>query len=113
MNKLAIVPYWADTNGEHSSPLLSDVRIFKGFFTGCLSRHSSQWQCEYHGFNGEFEARSMKGLQVFVSTSCGLSWVAWILHFYGSECLTVLSNEKLRSVKNIMVIVAAVLQSIR
>ena len=60
MTMLTIVPYWADTNGEHSSPLLSDVRIFKGFFTGCLSRHSSQWQCEYHSHEGRFDSRSMK-----------------------------------------------------
>ena len=113
MTMLTIVPYWVDTNGENSSALLSDVRIFKGFFTGCLSRHSSQWQCEYHAFNGGFDARSMKGLQVFSASACGLSWAAWILSFYGSECLTVLSNQSLYPVKKALIVTAAVFQTIR
>ena len=67
MTMLTIVPYWVDTDGNTSSNLLSDVRIFKGFWTGCLSRHSSQWQCEYHSSTGGFDGRSMKGLQGGVS----------------------------------------------
>ena len=49
---IVIVPYWVDTNSGSSSVLLSDVRIFKGFFVSCLTRHTSQWQCHYQTFDG-------------------------------------------------------------
>jgi len=109
---IVIVPYWVDTNSGSSSVLLSDVRIFKGFFVSCLTRHTSQWQCHYQTFDGDFEFYSMRGLQLSAILSCSFSWIAWVLSFYGSECLKILPNETMAKVKSGLVLGAGFFETL-
>lgn len=106
---LIIVPYWIETDYHSSSELLGNVHIFKGFWTKCLTRHVSQWQCTYYEYSGPFQLRSIEGIRVTSITAMSLCWLSWILSFYGGQFIKVVTNER---GKSIMVITAGVLGTI-
>jgi len=55
----------------------------------------------------------MEGMQLGVIIACCSSWFAWILSFYGSECLKILPNESMAKIKAGLVITAAVFEAVR
>ena len=75
MGLLIVFPYWVETDFHESSSLLGDVRVFKGFWTQCLTRMESQWQCAYYSFNGHFSMKSIQGLQLCSVLSATFIWI--------------------------------------
>ena len=61
----------------------------------------------------DFEFYSMRGLQFCAILSCSFSWIAWILSFYGSECLKILPNETMAKVKSGLVLGAGFFEVLR
>jgi len=80
-----IWPYWIETDYHSSSDLLGNVHIFKGLWTKCLTRHVAQWQCSYYEYSDEFKLESIRGLRLTACLGTLLSWIGWVLSFYGSE----------------------------
>ncbi|CAG5110404.1 Oidioi.mRNA.OKI2018_I69.chr2.g4813.t1.cds [Oikopleura dioica] len=97
MALLIVFPYWVETDLHESSSLLGDVRVFKGFWTQCLTRMESQWQCAYYSFNGHFSMKSIQGLQLCSVLSATFIWISWTLSFYGGQYLKILENEKTKA----------------